>query len=52
MAGSLQAVLAGIQNAAEFFGVELRDVYQRGVYGNTPLKVATVRGDVDEVRIC
>jgi hypothetical protein len=45
--GKLRQVLDSIGDAADFFGVELKDVNQRGVYGNTPLKIATVRGDID-----
>jgi len=30
--------------------MELKDVNQRGHFGNTPLKVAVVRGDVDAAR--
>jgi ankyrin repeat protein len=47
----LQEVLENIGHAADFFGIELTDVNQRGVYGNTPLKIATVRGDVEAVRV-
>jgi ankyrin repeat protein len=47
----LREVLDSIGNAADFFGIELKDVNQRGVYGNTPLKIATVRGDIDAVRV-
>jgi ankyrin repeat protein len=43
----LREVLDSIGDAADFFGVELTDVNQRGVYGNTPLKIAAVRGDAD-----
>jgi len=49
--GKLREVLDSIGDAADFFGVELTDVNQRGVYGNTPLKIATVRGDIDAVRV-
>jgi ankyrin repeat protein len=49
--GKLREVLDSIGDAVDFFGVELKDVNQRGVYGNTPLKIATVRGDIDAVRV-
>ena len=51
MVDKLREVLDSIGNAADFFGIELKDVNQRGVYGNTPLKIATVRGDIDAVRV-
>jgi ankyrin repeat protein len=47
----LREVLDSIGSAADFFGIELKDINQRGVYGNTPLKIATVRGDIDAVRV-
>jgi ankyrin repeat protein len=46
----LRKVLGGIQESTEYFGVELVDVNQRGHFGNTPLKVAVVRGDIGAVR--
>ena len=51
MGDKLREVLDSIGDAADFFGVELQDVNQRGIYGNTPLKIATVRGDIDAVRV-
>jgi uncharacterized protein len=51
MSDKLRQVLKSIQDAADFLWVEITDVNQRGVYGNTPLKIATVRGDVDAVRV-
>jgi hypothetical protein len=51
LADKLREVLDSVGDAADFFGVELKDVNQRGMYGNTPLKVATVRGDVGAVRV-
>jgi ankyrin repeat protein len=49
--GTLREVLDSIGNAADFIGIELTDVNQRGVYGNTPLKIAAVRGDSNAVRV-
>jgi ankyrin repeat protein len=49
--GKLCEVLDSIGDAADIFGVELKDVNQRGVYGNTLLKIATVRGDIDAARV-
>jgi ankyrin repeat protein len=44
-------VLESIQNAPEFYGVDLKDVNQRGIYGNTPLSIAVVRGSLGQVRV-
>ncbi|MBI3897503.1 MAG: ankyrin repeat domain-containing protein [Gammaproteobacteria bacterium] len=48
---TLKSVLAKIQEVTEFLGTELTDVNQRGIFGNTPLKVATVWGDPQAVRV-
>lgn len=37
------------ENMPEFVGLELTDVNQKGGFGNTPLNVASTRGDVEEV---
>jgi ankyrin repeat protein len=44
-------VLARIQHVTEFLGVKLIDPNQRGIFGNTPLTVAVVWGDLDAARI-
>lgn len=48
---SLKEVLAKINEITEFLGVNLTNVNQRGIFGNTPLKVAIVWGDKDAVKI-
>lgn len=46
----VRRLLARIQEVTEFLGVELNDVNQRGIFGNTPLKVAVVWRDEDAVK--
>jgi len=33
----------------EFAGIDLTDVNQRGNFGNSPLKVASTRGNIEEI---
>jgi ankyrin repeat protein len=49
----LQKVLSSISDAVDFFllGTPLQDVNRRGVFGNTPLKIAAVRGDLEATRV-
>lgn len=49
METGLQMILARIQETTEFLGIDLADVNQVGIFGNTPLKVAVVWGDVEAV---
>lgn len=42
-------LLARMQHVVEFSEAPLRDVNQRGLFGNTPLKVAIVWGDIEAV---
>jgi ankyrin repeat protein len=51
MTQDIEKLLARIQHVTEFLGVELQDVNQRGIFGNTPLKVVAVWGDADAVRL-
>jgi ankyrin repeat protein len=39
-------VLARVQHVVEYLDVDLTDINQRGVFGNTPLSVVTSWGDV------
>jgi uncharacterized protein len=48
---SLRDVLASVADSVEYDGIELTDVNQLGGFGNTPLKVACVRGDLEAVRV-
>ena len=45
--GGAPDVLARIQEVVEFADAPLLNVNQRGMFGNTPLKVACVWGDID-----
>lgn len=47
----LRAVLSSIEDSTEYLGVELNAIEQRGHFGNTPLKVAAVRGDLHATRV-
>jgi ankyrin repeat protein len=51
MIDELKIVLLSIQEAVDFFGIEITDINQRGIFGNTPLKIAAVRGDAKAVSI-
>jgi ankyrin repeat protein len=44
-------LLSAIQNVTEFAGVELVDVNQRGLFGNTPLKVTVIWNDIEAARL-
>ena len=44
-------VLARMQDVVEFADAPLCGVNQRGIFGNTPLKVAAIWGDVDAARL-
>jgi ankyrin repeat protein len=46
----LREILDSIAESTEFLGIALNDVNQRGQFGNTPLKVAAVRGDLSAAR--
>jgi ankyrin repeat protein len=47
----LREILNGIQEAVEYLGIQLTAVNQRGHFGNTPLKVVAVRGDLHAARL-
>ena len=47
---ALTALLADYQTLPEYLGIVLSDVNQRSLFGDFPLSVAAVRGDVDEIR--
>ena len=49
MYDSVQDVLSRVQDVTEFLGVELVEVNQRGIFGNTPLAVVITWGDVEAV---
>lgn len=40
-------VLAKIQNVVEYSDIDLKDVNQKGMFGNTPLSVVTTWGDLE-----
>jgi hypothetical protein len=42
---SVQDVLSRVQDVTEFLGVQLDDVNQTGIFGNTPLAVRANRDD-------
>ena len=44
---SVSDVFALMQHVVEYCDAPLRDVNQRGIFGNTPLKVAAIWGDID-----
>ncbi|MHB8624412.1 MAG: ankyrin repeat domain-containing protein [Sulfuricaulis sp.] len=48
---TLQIVLAKIQDVTEFLGIELTDVNQRGIFGDTPLHVTAVWGDAQAAKV-
>ena len=43
---SVSEVFARMQDVTEFCDAPLRSVDQRGIFGNTPLKVAAIWGDI------
>lgn len=51
MTDELKEILLSIQDAVDFLGREITDVNQRGIFGNTPLKIAAVRGDSHAVSV-
>src|SRR5450755_3085496 len=48
---NVDELLSRIQGVVEFLDTKLTDVNQKGMFGNTPLKVAVVWGDLDAVRM-
>lgn len=51
MKDSVNEVFKDIQETVEFFEIEISDVNQRGICGNTPLKIAVVWNDNNAVRL-
>ena len=47
----LQDLLKKVNSTADFSGVELKEVNQRGFFGTTPLHVAVIWEDLEAVRI-
>lgn len=47
----LQDLLLRLQHVVEFSETSLRSVNQRGIFGNTLLKVAVVWGDIEAVGV-
>jgi ankyrin repeat protein len=47
----VQATLSRLAEAVEYDGVPLKDVNQRGIFGNTPLHIAAIRGDLSAAQI-
>jgi cytohesin len=45
METAVRSLLNRIQDVVEFSDIEITDVNQKGMFGNTPLKVVTVWGD-------
>lgn len=50
MSAGLKSLLAEYADLPEFIGFDILEVNCRGHFGNTPLHVAVVRGNPDEVR--
>jgi ankyrin repeat protein len=48
---SVQDVLSRVQDVTEFLGVNLEDVNQTGIFGNTPLAVVITWGDLEAVSL-
>jgi len=48
---SVQEILKRFSDLPDFLGVPLTDVHVRGSFGNTPLHVAAVQGDMEAVRL-
>lgn len=46
----LKDFLEGLRSLSQFYGCDRIDVHTRGSTGDTPLKVAVVRQDVDAIR--
>lgn len=51
MNNDLKALLTKIGHTTEFLGVDLVDPNQRGIFGNTPLKVVLTWGDEEAVKM-
>jgi len=47
----LRTILNDMQDLPEFTGIELGGFETVGKFGNTPLQVAAVRGDLDAIKI-
>jgi ankyrin repeat protein len=48
---SLNNILKEMKELPDFHGINLSGVNDKGAFGNTPLHIAAIRGDIDAVQI-